>query len=443
MNIQSLAPSHRGDESEDPGFSGRSGACTGALLALLVSVMLLGSGCAGHREVVPESERESKGADSVASMPPPTWQTERFQPQTPGKPGGTRVLFDDPGADLVVFSQDTALLRAEVASECLASRRISRRDALGDIVLGLYLSDIDPGEATEALIRGQCAETLDIVREMVAIGGEVGWEAVLGRADALEPGRSRAALENAAAQGLARFAAARGVEVVPIRGARRLAMAYFPSMTKGTRVELSSGRDELLYREALSGYAVYTFVLAGAGLEGLAEQDLVRHRELLRLIETYTGIGDDSAGGARSAAHVFLVPVDPTLGRAPLFSQVAPDLSDMMRRALITDLRWRDEQRLAKRLERASGPFLVSSLTPALAADGANRHLLVVDLSEVGAEHLFAVVDALDRNIPAGLVATGESLRWIQERLITGVPSPGQPPSSGDHASGWVFMLEG
>jgi hypothetical protein len=306
------------------------------------------------------------------------------------------VLFDDPNAGPILFSQDLDLMRAEVASECLAARGSKSRDILGSLVINLYLSVVDPAEATESLIRGDCASSPDIVREMVAKGGEEVMTPVVERARALSPADARRKIDAAASEGLARYAAARGFDVGPTRGTRGHAMAYYPSAGLAMRLERSSGQDDHLYRRAVSGYGIYTFVLIGGRLEGLPETDRARHRELFRLVETYTGGGGQDDVNPRPDAHVFLIPIDPELGEAPLFSQISADLSDRMRLKLINDLRLRGQAALADRFELGPGPFLIAGLEPNLIPAGLDAPRLMADLSGVGVEHLYDVVDAFD-----------------------------------------------
>jgi hypothetical protein len=293
---------------------------------------------------------------------------------------------------------------------------ISTRDGLDALVASLYSSVIDPAEGTEALILGNCAPTADIVREMVAKGGEQVLAPVAERARALSAPRARRAIETAAAAGLTRHLELNGSGSAPTRLARDYAMAYFPSAGSAVRIETSSGVDRL-YRGAVPGFGVYTFVMVGPDVERLAPTDQARHRELFRLVETYAAVGDDADAAPRPDAHVFLIPVDAELGGMPLFNQVAADLSDRMRGQLIEDLRGRGEAGLAARLQKGSGPFLVAGLEPDLLPGGLGAYRLVADLSGLGIEHLYAVVDAFDRGIAPELGGRPESLAAIRDRL--------------------------
>jgi hypothetical protein len=376
---------------------------------------------------------------------PPPWHSGEVAPATPQRPpsSGSIVLFDDPNAGPILFSQDLELMRAEVASECLAARTSKSRDILGSLVINLYLSVVDPAEATDALIRGDCAPSPDIVREMVAKGGEEVMTPVVERARALSPADARRKIDAAASEGLARYAAARGFDVGPTRGTRGHAMAYYPSAGLGMRLERSSGQDDHLYRRAVSGYGIYTFVLIGGRLERLPETDRARHRELFRLVETYTGVGGQDEVNPRPDAHVFLIPIDPELGEAPLFSQISADLSDRMRLKLINDLRLRGQAVLAERLERSPGPFLIAGLEPNLIPAGLDAPRLMADLSGVGVEHLYDVVDAFDHVIPSDLNGESAGLLAIRDRLSGLLPAgAADPETAATAADVWLFMLE-
>jgi hypothetical protein len=313
-------------------------------------------------------------------------------------------------------------------------------------VAGLYLSVVDPGEGTEALILGNCAPVRDVVREMVSRGGEEALPSIVARARALSRPQARGMIETAASDGLVRYGELNYLGVGPTRLARDHAMAYFPSVGPAARIDAETDLDAL-YRRAVPGYGIYTFVLVGADIERVPETDQARHRELFRLVETYAAAGGEVDAAPRSDAHVFLIPVDAELGGVPLFSQVAADLSDRMRRQLVKDLRSRGEASLAARVEKGAGPFLVAGIEPDLLPDASGVYRLVADLSGIGIEHLYAVVDAFDRGISPELGGRPESLAAIRDRL-----QDVHPARAGDQAAGtavvpadsmWFFMLGG
>jgi hypothetical protein len=79
-----------------------------------------------------------------------------------------------------------------------------------------------------------------------------------------------------------------------------------------------------------------------------------------------------------------------------------------MRRDFAAYLRAGGQIALAQRLDRGAGPFLVSSLEPRLVPADAWRPRMFVDLSEIGPEYMYSVVDAYDRPIPAEQVGRVE-----------------------------------
>lgn len=219
-------------------------------------------------------------------------------------------------------------------------------------------------------------------------------------------------------------------------------MLYFPSAGQSAQLVTDMALNRL-YEDALPGYGLYTFVLLGAGFERASGDSLTRHSELFRMIETYvaTAGGDD---GPSIQAHVFLIPVrsgrSPT---APLMDLAAADLSDLMRRQLGELLRQRGQARLAARIERGTGPFLVSALEPSLLPLDGEAPRLVADLSGLGPENLYGLVDVYDREIPPELSGRPESLSALRQRLFA-------PPWKSRSASGpgreadvkrWIFLI--
>jgi hypothetical protein len=115
-----------------------------------------------------------------------------------------------------------------------------------------------------------------------------------------------------------------------------------------------------------------------------------------------------------------------------------------MRADLIEYLRRRGQGALAARLETLPGPFLVSSLEPRLLPTNALAPRLVTDLSLVGPEYLYAVVDAYDRALPPEQQGRPEALGGIRERLLAlfsrKATAEDLSPSIKD---AWVFRLGG
>jgi hypothetical protein len=122
----------------------------------------------------------------------------------------------------------------------------------------------------------------------------------------------------------------------------------------------------------------------------------------------------------------------------PRAARAAPEPSAAARRGLAGWLRGQGRAGLAGRLESRPGPFLVSSLEPRLLPSSPDSPRLVADLSAVGSEYLYGVVDAFDRPIPAELQGRPEGLAAIGERLLALVaPAPGG--GTGD----WVTQVGG
>jgi hypothetical protein len=409
--------------------------------ALLMAILVLALSACGWRSSKPDGAPTRADPGVTRTVEPPQVRSRDAVP-APADPGASEVLFNDPGAPPVFFSQDPELLRAEVSAECRSNRPGPSADMIPALVNDLYLSVVDPAEAAEALIRGDCAPVPVIVRELVLRGGQRSIEPVVGRAIALSPPNQRAAIEAAAVDGLARHSELIGLGAGPTRRAREVAMAYYPSAGPPARAE-SATTSGPLYRAATPGYGIYSFVLVGGSVETLADADRARHRELFRLIETYAAVGGEVGEAPHRDAHVFLVPVDEELAGAPLFNQVSSDLSDRMRLRLIEVLRGRGLTALAARLESGTGPFLVAGLEPDLLSGGAGSPRLIADLSALGVEHIYAVVDGFDREVSSDLVGRPESIAALYDRLVTLLPA-GQTQVFGSIPlpQDWLFIVQ-
>jgi len=244
------------------------------------------------------------------------------------------------------------------------------------------------------------------------------------------------------------------------------AMAYLPS-SSGVETERANSLAEL-YADARPGYDLYTFVLGGpvgprAGAEAAA------YDELLRVIETYV-LGDPAESGSARGRHGFLVQVDPLLdgqfdaqldagppadagleaeqpsdagsSGASLAERARPALSLQMQVALARQLRLFGHVELADRLELSEGPFLVSSLRPALIPMSAQVPLLIVDLHHLGPEYMYSLIDAYDRPIPSDLRGRPESLSAIGRRVQGMFPNRrldtgAEPPPAG----AWIWLI--
>lgn len=231
------------------------------------------------------------------------------------------------------------------------------------------------------------------------------------------------------------------------------AMAYLPSAS-GVETERANGLAEL-YADARPGYGLYTFILGGPVGPGAAK-DAAGYDELLRVIETYV-LGDADKSSTRSGQHGFLVQVDPQNRGAEVSSRRPPDagvddaslaerarpgLSIQMQIALARQLRMFGHVELADRLEHSDGPFLVTSLRPALIPMSEQEPLLIVDLDDLGPEYMYSLVDAYDRPIPGNMLGRPESLLAIGRRVQGMFPSRrldrgAEPPPSGT----WIWLI--
>jgi len=319
---------------------------------------------------------------------------------------------------------------------------MSRRDNLKLVVGELFAFGIPPAEATEALIRADCAGPGAIVREMVEQGGYSVVAPVTDRALlVLGPGFEEI-VEAAASTGLESELDPGGVARTTSRpSALYYAMVYFPSGGKVAQLQQSSSLSQL-FGVAEQGYGIYTYVISGAGVDDGDVPNSETYRELLRVIETYVISADGDGAVPRQQAHSFLVPVDAARAGESLLDQTGPELSAHGRKAYAVYLESQGQRELARRLLTRPGPFLVSSLEPRLIPSERSAPRLVVDLSDVGAEYMFSVVDAYDRAIPESQVGSLESLQPIRSRLIDLMPDAvASGVNRGRTAGDWVYML--
>ena len=219
-------------------------------------------------------------------------------------------------------------------------------------------------------------------------------------------------------------------------------MLYFPSAGQSVQLVTDIALNRL-YEDALPGYGLYTFVLLGAGFERASGAAITRHSELFRMIETYVATPSETpeTSAAPSAeAHVFVIPI--RAGRAPnapLMDLVAVDLSNLMRRQLGELLRQRGQARVATQIERGAGPFLIAGLEPSLLPLTADAPRLVADLSTLGPEHVYSLVDAYDRDIPPDVSGRPESLAALRQRLLDLAAQ--LHPAPAKHAPRWIVLI--
>lgn len=219
------------------------------------------------------------------------------------------------------------------------------------------------------------------------------------------------------------------------------AMAYFPAPS-GVAIERANRLAEL-YADARAGYGLYSFLLGGPS-DARMPSAVAAYGELLRVIDTYVMSDEPSAGDDRAGRHGFLVPVE-VLGagaEGELYQRVRPRLSTPMQAVLARQLRLFGHVALADRLEQSPGPFLVTSVRPALLPLDARQPLLIVDLQPLGPEYMYSVVDAYDRPIPSATLGRRASLAAIERRLQAIFPSPevdsGAAPAP---AEAWIWLL--
>ncbi|EIC22664.1 hypothetical protein Thi970DRAFT_02942 [Thiorhodovibrio frisius] len=214
-------------------------------------------------------------------------------------------------------------------------------------------------------------------------------------------------------------------------------LAVFPPLSAAQGLSLGGA-----HRPA----SVYTYVLYGIG-DGKSSQATRpwRHTEfeLLRLIDTYVlsagalGTEEPEKKGSVPTRHEFFVPVYDGLGTLPLSERSAPDLADAARQALAQRLDARRYAVLASQLRTAPGPFLISRTTSDLVPDQENGALLLADLSKIGPEHLYRVVDTYDRPVSASAAGTDAALSELRQRLARL-----ESPLGGVGENQWVQLIE-
>lgn len=389
--------------------------------SVLGAAIVLIGGCASG------PARERAAAD-VGVSAAPQWQVVEpggmgGRPGSPGFTGGTG---------------EAETVQGFVAARCKQAQARGETDFLGPLVGDLYAADVDPGTATEALMTSGCGVMASVVREMVAQGGPGVFDPVVDRALSLTGPEMEPVIAAAALVGLGRSAGAADQG----RSRPTYGMAYFS--TRASEVPLITAREAgQLYREALPGYGLYTFVLYG-DLRALPPADRVRYDELLRVIESYVLAPDGATEAGGAAAHVFLVAVEPR--RPGARAGVDPDtsagaeLAAAMRVDFAAHLRAAGHQELARGLLRHAGPFLVSSLEPRLVPANGDGPRLLVDLSAVGAEYLYGIVDAYDRPLVEQPSDPTEGFRAITRRLSALIPRQAERglAAAPEH---WVTLL--
>ena len=412
---------------------------------LLIAAALL-AGCAPLSPTGSPTASPASPRTPTAEPGSPSWRSADDLVDA----GSRSPVVPSPDSDYRLDGSDT--LAPRLAARCAEEGATGgSEDAfIRELVADLYADGVDPGVASEAMIRSRCGEAQRIVAELIAQGGDTAVSPVVERAAAAQGAVSVDALEQAAQDGLRRWSRATGIETArmsaPLAGAdQSYAMIYFPLGGRGDPVGPSSSLAGL-FGSGLPGYGIYTFILFGDLGAGVEPANIDTYSELLRVIETYVlaADGGGSVGGANRQAHSFLVPVHAERSGASLLERTGPELSAGMRGDFAAYLRAGGQDDLAQRLDRGSGPFLVSSLEPRLVPATADPQAprMLVDLSEIGPEYMYSVVDAYDRPIPVEQVGRVESLAEIRARLIDMFPdavidaSAAAPP-----AGGWVYLF--
>lgn len=219
------------------------------------------------------------------------------------------------------------------------------------------------------------------------------------------------------------------------------AMAYFPAPS-GVEIERANYLAEL-YADARPGYGLYSFLIGGP-TDARSPSNIAAYGELLRAIDTYVMNSDTRDGQDDAGRHGFLIQVDVLRPDGELYERVQPGLSAQVQQVLARQLRLYGHLALADRLERSSGPFLVTSLRPALVPMSAAQPLMVVDLEGLGPEYMYSVIDAYDRPIPGDMLGRPDSLAAIAQRLRAIFPNRqvdrGAAPAPSDD---WIWLIGG
>ncbi|KAA6183589.1 hypothetical protein F2Q65_15470 [Thiohalocapsa marina] len=336
-------------------------------------------------------------------------------------------------------------LRMAVAVRCAA--RTFDEDQLSALVAELQARGVHPGEATEALLWGNCGRLERVVRELVAQGGTAAMPWVVERAIDIAGGESAVLVDLAAAEGLAKYRRGAGRGELTGRGRKPTVgeqrvpvLAHFPPRPLQPSVPA-----------AVPGYGLYTHVLFAGPAAQARGRGVDGGDELLRVIETYVLEGESRGPGLESvagsgpdpAAHTFLVPVYADVRDAGLVERANADLSAQLLTTLVGYLDAADQPELARRLRAGRGPFLVSGLEPSLLPGTPDAARMVVDLGSVGPEYMYSVVDAYDRRIAPELLGRPESLMALRDRLVAIFPSSAIDARAGAPADDWIAFLGG
>ncbi len=325
----------------------------------------------------------------------------------------------------------------DIAARCKVSTPGARPEPLREVVTDLYEAGVDPGVGTEALLRANCDTLAAIVSEMVVQGGPGVVDAVSDRALLIAGAELQPVVAAGILLGLERLGQAG--QQPP---SRTYGLAYFATRADGAPL-VTAPHPSPLYYEAIPGYGLYTFVLFGVDRPDRTETDRVRQSELMRLLRRYVLAPDSGRHDPIGAAHAFLVAVEPQApkrsGNSAADGATSAELAAAMRAAFLAHLRHQGQTAVAKRLEGRAGPFFVSGREPRLVPTGGDGPRLLVDLTDIGVEYLYNVIDAYDRPIGAS-AADGAELEAIRGRL-RGLLGPGRHHGSATVPEDWIVLV--
>jgi hypothetical protein len=279
---------------------------------LLIAVALL-AGCAPLSPVASPTPSPASPPSPAAEQRPPSWRSVEALVDA----GSRSPAVPSADADYRLDGSDTLAPRLAVRCAEANSASGSEDAFIRELVADLYADGVDPGAASDAMIRSRCGDAQRIVTELVAQGGDTAVSLVVERAAAAQEVVSIDALEQAAEEGLRRWRRATSIETArmsaPLAGASQsYSMIFFPL---GGRDE-SVGHHHRIWRDCSAPYRRAMGSTPSFCTETWARvraANTQTYSELLRVIETYVLAADRDAGSdlgdANQQAHSFLVPV--------------------------------------------------------------------------------------------------------------------------------------
>lgn len=196
-------------------------------------------------------------------------------------------------------------------------------------------------------------------------------------------------------------------------------------------------------------YSLYTYVLLGDAIRDLEGEGVHRYRQLLWVIQAQALYAPAEPGGESGPPHTFMVPARTDRGGKPLLDQTDQQLSARTRSALADHLSRTGRVALGRRISEASGPFLLSAPepTPVPVQPGEGSPRLLVDLSGIAPEYMYAVIDAYGSARAQDEGGASARLGAIHERLTSLFPTvaaEGDLPKGADSVAQeqWAVLLE-